>query len=178
MNIRDFLPIEDYALTSMLSIDEIKKRISENIEREQRFTFVFFRNNTRPYEGTISGDTFKISRIIQYRNSFLPIITGHISSYFGQTLIKIKMRMLLPVVVVMALLLVISGLLSLFLLFGEKSKTQEFTRNVLPFDTYFPIPYIMFLAGWLVMLIAFKVESNKSKKFLSSLLEGQETMGY
>jgi hypothetical protein len=45
------------------------------------------------FEGECSIEGFKISRIIQYRNSFLPVITGRITPEGAGSLVKIKMRL-------------------------------------------------------------------------------------
>lgn len=177
MNFKKLLPIESYTLTSTLNIDEIKKRISGNIEPKKTLRLSLFGNNsTKPYEGEISGDTFQISRIINYRNSFLPIITGHISSYVGQTVIEIKMQPATSVIVFMCLWLGIVGFVCLLFLMGELFSLKEITQNGFSFGT--AIPFIMFLFGWLLTFLGFKLESKKSKQFLSNLLEGQEADNY
>ena len=77
MILKNVLPFENYVLTTRLSADEVLKRVAANIQQKQAFSFsTFSRNYTKPYTGQITGTTFKMSRNIYYRNSFLPIITG------------------------------------------------------------------------------------------------------
>jgi len=45
------------------------------------------------FEGECSAESFKFSRVIQYRNSFLPVITGRISSEGSGALVKVRMRL-------------------------------------------------------------------------------------
>lgn len=93
MNLKKYLPFENYVMTSKLSVEEVKRRLADNIEPKKSLRLsVFNRGTNKPYEGEILGDTFTISRIINYRNSFLPVITGHISTFLGTTQINVKMR--------------------------------------------------------------------------------------
>src|SRR5687768_10407578 len=93
MDLQRYLAFENYVLTSKLSIEEIKRRLVNNIEPKKSFSFFGFnKSSNKPYKGQIIGDTFTISRIINYRNSFLPVITGRISTFLGKTQINVKMR--------------------------------------------------------------------------------------
>ena len=51
------------------------------------------------FEGTVDEERFKISRIIRYRNSFMPIVEGRFYSEGGRTLIPLNLRMAWPVTV-------------------------------------------------------------------------------
>ena len=177
MNLKTILPIEHYTLQSNLSIEEIRNRLSEIIAPKQAVSFSLFKNNsTKPYEGEVAGNTFSISRIINYRNSFLPFITGRIDSYSGQTFITIEMRMFMPVIIFMCIWLGATGLVGLLFLLSTLFKLKEVTQQDFSFVTF--VPLIMFLFGWLLMFFAFKAESKKSKQFLLHLLEGEEKSNY
>ena len=77
MNLKKYLPFENYTLATRLTVDEACMRITDNVYVKKGFRFLVFTNKTdRPYEGTITGNCFTITRIINYRNSFLPIIKG------------------------------------------------------------------------------------------------------
>ena len=54
-----------------------------------------------PFAGIIDGDHFVIRRIIRYRNSFLPVITGHVIPVDSGSRIDIVLRLTVPVAVVM-----------------------------------------------------------------------------
>ena len=56
--------------------------------------FVWWPAKRRGYfEGIVEVDRFKISRIIRYRNSFVPIIEGRFHGEDGRTLIALNLRM-------------------------------------------------------------------------------------
>ncbi len=53
----------------------------------------------RYFEGTVQGDHFKINRIINHRDSFLPIIEGSFRGAGPETIVTLNMRMAWPVVI-------------------------------------------------------------------------------
>ena len=173
MNLRKYLPYEDYALTSKLSVEEVRKRIFENIEPKKTYRFPGFNKNTvKLYEGTLIDNAFTITRIINSRNSFLPVITGDISTFLGKTQIKIEMRLVHLVLVFMSLWLGIVGLVCIGIFLVGALKFKEILET--GFSPMLLIPYAMFIFGCLLVILSFKAESKKSKDFLLELLEGQE----
>src|ERR1051325_4494075 len=92
MNLTNFLPFDNYTLVTHLSGTEVRSRIANAIEPRKRFQFTWFAKPAKPYQGYSEGDVFEMSRVINYRNSFLPSIKGHIYENFGTTEIVVKMR--------------------------------------------------------------------------------------
>jgi len=173
MFLKKFLPYENYVLTTRLSCDEVLKRIAENIEEKQGFNFsIFSRSYNKPYTGEIIGHSFKISRNILYRNSFLPVIKGQVSSYPRHTQINIKMRPVIFVLVFMTFWLGIVGVVCISTLLAGLLQFREVLQN--GFSPMFLIPFGMFAFGWLLSYFGFKRESNKSKEFLARLLESDD----
>ena len=172
MNLKKYLPFENYILTSYLPAYEIEKRIAANIEPKSTSIFSGFnRNSTKPYEGQLVDKNFTISRIISYRNSFLPIIKGNISTYLGETQIRIKMRPATFVLVFMSLWLGIVGLVCIGIIFIGLLSFEALLQN--GFSLLLLIPFAMFIFGALLITLAFRAESKKSKEFLATLFEGQ-----
>jgi len=174
MNLKKYLPFENYSLTTNLSTTEIYKRLSDNIEPRKAFRFSLFnQNSTKPYEGEIYGNTFSMSRIINYRNSFLPIIKGDISMFAGQTQINIKMRPVTFVLIFISFWLGTVGLLCVSMLLVGLLQIKQLLKT--GFSPMVLIPFGMFIFGYLLTTLAFKAESSKSKKFLTTLLDAHET---
>ena len=146
MNINAMLPVENFTLKSNLGVEELKRRIAEHIESRKVFRLSFGKNRlAKPYEGEIKKNTFRISRIINYRNSFLPLITGHIGNGADETVIIVRMRMFVFTIVFMSLWMGIAGLVGiLFLWFAifspEKTDPHGFSLGTLA-------PFIMFAFG-------------------------------
>ncbi len=65
-----FIPYETLTITTSLSFSEILCRLDEVVTLPKGFRIIipFAPPPAKPYEGTISGNTFKINRIIIGRN--------------------------------------------------------------------------------------------------------------
>ncbi len=163
-----YFPYENYKLTTKLSVEEIKNRLCDIIEPKKYFRLSIFHSvEKKAYEGKVMSCRFKINRIMKGRNSWRPTITGEIENNMGATIIHIRMKMVFITSVIM--LIFFGGLLiSLFAnLFGGVSE-----KIILPIGLVELIFLIILLYG--TMTICFKLESIKSKTFLSDLLEAEE----
>jgi len=173
MNFKKFLPFENYVLTSNLTVEEVTKRLEDKIDPKKGFVFsAFNKSSNKPYEGRILGNTFTISRIINYRNSFLPVIAGHFSTFLGKTQINVKMRPVTFVLIFISLWLGIVGLVCLGIILVGLFQIRQILQN--GFSPMILLPFGMFFFGCLLTTLAFKAESKKSKEFLEKLLDGQE----
>jgi hypothetical protein len=164
MNFKIFLPVEDYTLTTNLKVEEVNRRLSQRIRPKRKLKDFFFGDNSnKPYEGYILINDFEMSRIIWYRNSFLPLIKGLIYSADGKTYIKVKMKILswvlVPTVIVIGVLTVVS-----FVTYR--------IPNIFMFNRQFA--FLFPLVSYLVIYFAFKIESRISTKFLEKLLEAEK----
>lgn len=158
-----YLPIEHITYKTKLSSEEVSKKIEEVIEPKKtvRINNIFKKRNHKPYEGYIHENTFNIKRIINHRNSFLPIINGTIKQNSNETTIRVKMKLHTFVIVFMSIWLGLTGIVFLLLLI----KTGA---NFLVL-----VPGIMLILGYLLMIISFKWESRKTKKQLAHLFEAK-----
>ena len=163
-----YLPFEKLTYKTSLASEEILKRLRENIEPKKTFrmTGLFGSKDHKHYEGSIEGRSFSISRIIHYRNSFLPIIKGEIASKHDGTHIHIQMRLHTIALIFMALWCGILGLVFLVISFDSLNEGS--------FDPFLLIPLGMLLFGYLMTVGGFKYESGKSKKWLKDLFEAAE----
>lgn len=71
--------------------------------------------NEKRFQGDVGADTFEISRIIGYRNSFLPQVTGRVHGSGSRATISVDMKvhslaLALMVVIAAMMLLVAAGL--------------------------------------------------------------------
>ena len=162
-----YLPRENITYKTKLNEDEVIKRLLNFIEPEKTFSFgIISSGSIKSYEGQINGQTFKIKRIIGYRNSFLPIINGIIEKdYDGETTIKVKMRLQIFIIVFLFIWCGGAGLIGIAFL------TQAFDGS--EFNPAILIPFGMLILVYALVMGAFKFESNKSKKDLQSILEAE-----
>ncbi|NML39482.1 hypothetical protein HHL17_19935 [Chitinophaga sp. G-6-1-13] len=168
------LPIERYRLLTKLSPEEIKKLLEANVAPKSRGLQIKIGWNKpasgKPYEGVVKSNSFEISRIIDYRNSFLPVITGDVSHEIVHTVVKIKMTLSIVVAVFMTLWMggVVVGLVGcvIAIINGILSGSK--------FEPMLLIPFGMLIFGYLLVTLAFQNEASKSRKFLQDLLKGWE----
>ncbi|MFT3705126.1 MAG: hypothetical protein QM802_22355 [Agriterribacter sp.] len=174
MPLKNILPFENYVLTTNLSVEEVLKRMADNIQPKEGFKFFagFNRNYAKPYTGYIIGRTFTMNRNINYRNSFLPVITGQIVIVSGKTAVKIKMQLGTVVLIFMSFWLGVIGLVCIGILVAGFSEHGQVFSN--EFSPAFLIPFGMLVFGCLLTHFGFKGESKKSKAFLANLLESVE----
>jgi hypothetical protein len=173
MRLKRYLPIENYVLTTQLSPQEVHNRIAANIEPKAGIRiFLIPRNASKPYEGQIYNNQFTISRIINYRNSFLPIIKGSIATYLNQTHIAITMKPPTFVLIFMGVWMGFVGLACIGMLIALALKGNRlFGEGYVAFAF---IPFVMLVFGALLTYFAFKGESKKARQFLADLLQGTE----
>jgi hypothetical protein len=165
-----YLPFENITYKSNLNSEEIIKKIDEIIEPKKAFSVsgIFGNNkNNKPYEGNIVGNSFNITRLISYRNSFLPKIKGIIEKDYDGTKVNIKMRMNTFVIIFMFIWFGGVGIGCLAVLTsGFKFGNQNFEPMTL-------IPFGMLIFGYALVTGGFKYESIKSKKYLAELFEAE-----
>jgi len=142
------LPFENFKLRTALNEQEVRHRLQR--------TFIsarFERSAEPPYEGSISGNCFKIKRQIRYTNSFLPLIEGRIEPDFQGSLIHIKMRLHLIVMILLGGFTVVLAFLAL-----------------ISFDLSFAGLLVLV---YLMTMLLFKMETWIAKRQLRKLFEAQ-----
>jgi hypothetical protein len=161
-----FLPFENLTITTSLNQNQVRERLLNVIEppKALRSSWKFSALSTKPYQGLISGNTFKINRIINHRNSFLPVIEGKIYPEVMGCTIKVKMQ--LHIAVILFLLFWFGNLLPAGLVLAASFFTDT-SAEPLPGLT----PLLMCLGAYLTCMIAFKVEARNSKDFLEKLFK-------
>lgn len=162
-----FLPFEDITYRTHLDSEEILKRLHEITEPRKTFRMkgIFGSEDHKPYEGSISGNSFDLTRIIGYRNSFLPVITGTVEDDPSGTRIYVKMR-LHPIV--MAFLAIWIGIVGIgcIIVFVSFLSSQKFEPMSL-------ILVGMLIFGYIMPTGGFKFESAKTRKFFGGLFEAE-----
>lgn len=154
-------PYEKFTINTSLHPEIVRQKLLAVVEPRKAIRWKI-NNYEKPYEGEVGDHSFEINRIINYRNSFLPIIKGKIYPEGMGSKIDIKMAMHPFVVVFMSIWLWLVGstwILSAIATIAER----KLESRILVLSG-------MLLFGLLLPLIGFKPEANDSKKFLIDLL--------
>ena len=162
------LPYEQYNLYTRLSPEEVRQRLADNTEQGGKKKPLGGKT-VKPFRGEITNETFSISPVIDYRNSFLPVLKGTYFRENGMTRIRTRLQLNDVVLAFCIIWLGIVGLCGILLPISELRGALNGKR----FDPMVLVPTGMFVFGYLLMIAAFNTESTRSKKLLAKVLDAQ-----
>jgi hypothetical protein len=167
MSFAKYLPTENVTYLTQLTEVEVKERLAYFVQPQRSWREKLAGvKATKPYEGTISDNTFSISRVPAYRNSFLPDIDGAIHKTEQGVVVDVKLRLKSAVMVFMAYWLGAVGLTCLLViaaLFFSAKKAEP----------VMVLPFVMLLFGYLLMMGGYKYESNIARNGLQKMFEAK-----
>lgn len=145
-----------FTIETSKSKEEVLRIIKENTHTRTSI-FDFKGNSGKFFEGKVFEDSFKISRIVHYRNDLLPVIKGEIEEIEGGCRVNIKMRMPIFAIIFFSIWLP-GGILGSILILLERD-----------FISFF-ITLVGFPLFALIFFLMYKYEAKKSKEKLEELL--------
>ena len=159
------LPIDSYEIETTQTLEEAAALLSSNVEPRKWFRFG---RSHKLFEGEVTYEGFKILRIINYRNSFLPIIRGTFEQ--TQTGVKLALRMSLHPFVIAFMCVWFGGVgLGMLACVGGLIRSLS-----VPLPVFF-IPFAMLIFGWLLISGCFWFEVNKAKIMLNDIFHKSTT---
>jgi hypothetical protein len=156
-----FLPFETIIIETPLTKEDTIVNLAKNIEPAKTLRFLN-KSDTKAFEGYLRGNEFEIKRIINYQNSFLPIIKGQIEVFGNVTRVKIDMRLHVAVIVFM---MIWFGFVGLFFV-AALINSDIFNETLL-----FPLGMLLF--GYALTMGGYLFESHRSKRILKDIVNGQ-----
>ncbi|MGR3854106.1 hypothetical protein [Chryseobacterium indologenes] len=150
-----YLPFERITYKTNLSEKEVLTRLSGFVEPKK---FGLGKNYIKEYEGSISNNSFEISRVIQYRNSFLPQINGKIQN--GNNGTQIQVTMSLNAFVFFFLIVWCSFALIFFIGVSIKAIREK----EIAVELFLPLGMLLFV--YALTMVGFKSESKQAKEYL------------
>ena len=152
-----FFPRRTLVVRSVLSPDEVLRRLAERVEPKRLLRF----GGDRPYEGVVSPQGFEIRRIILYRNSFLPHVHGSVRPDGPGSVVQAELALHPFTAVFMGIWLGLVGL------FGVVFVVTTVAHG--GFDASMLIPLGMFGAGYGMMHGGFAFEVGKVRRLLDEI---------
>ncbi len=159
-------PFRRITLESSLPVVYVLKRVEQAVEprRLWRFSRVH-----RDFEGMVSRSTFKITRIIHYRNSFLPIIVGKVQPRLeGGTRVEITMRLNRAVAAFMILWAGAPLAILVYFLFFVGGSARANAGGALA------ISFGMVCFGYLICAGGFNFEARRARDLLIKIVSHDE----
>ena len=166
MNLSRILPYQNVTYRSPLSCEAAVQKLSEAVGPPQVALASYFTADPRPYNGTVKGTEFKILRTVKGRNSFRPVISGVIVPDSTGSVIAVKMRLHLSVIIV--IIAWCSFVLYAGLMIAAKLTEKNGTTL---WPLLWPAGMILFLC--LLTVFSFHHECGKSKIDLRKLFEAE-----
>ncbi len=164
----NLLPYLKYTLITDLTDDEVRQRLSEQIEPVDNWRYMsFFGNSSRnkkSYEGYIRDNKFKIRRISWLNYRYRTIVEGKIAELGNETSITISIWLTGLWLLFIFLILCVDTTMIMTLI-SVMLRSSKFQLGAL-----FAIVF-MNAIGIVVPIYVFRIESEKAQKFLSDLLE-------
>ena len=162
-----FIPFVSLQLRTKLSIENVIEKLDSIIELK-KFTLFGNLGYSKSFRGELFENGFLMIRnSILYQNSFMPVIKGKISRESGYTVINIFMRMNLFVIIFMGFWLTIPLLLTC------KSLFDLLIHHDGSLLTCF-FPMVLFVFGYILMMVSFTYENKKAQKILKELLSTEQ----
>lgn len=89
----NWLPYHRFEIETRLTRQEALDALAAHVEPENWFRVGWPNSkNDKRFEGTITPEGFRVRRVIGYRNSFLPVISGDVQAVGGMSKVIITMR--------------------------------------------------------------------------------------
>jgi hypothetical protein len=156
----NWVPYQRLVIHSPFAPSEFVARLQAEVEPLRLFRNPLSRNH-KPYEGGVAGDRFEIERIIQYRNSFVPLVQGQVLAGSSGSRIEVTLRLRWLIVVFMGIWFggLAIGWLALMsrVILGRGAGLSIVAVSV------------MLGFGYLLLVGRFTVETRKAARFLEEL---------
>ena len=148
------------------------QKIAEVTEPYQAMRFDLL-GKTKPYQGTVNHRDFNFIRILEYGNPYAPLISGAILESASDSKTKLCMTMRMRNFVVAGSSLWI-GTLFLFIGIASLGLVNDSSTLLSEKSMVLLTPIGMFLFGCAIVLVCFNVEAQKSKRFITELLQAKD----
>jgi hypothetical protein len=159
------LPYENIEILSPLSPPEAQSALKREVKSLKLSGFGFASSEEHAYfDGFLENYQFKFNRKINYRNSFLPTISGSINSDLMGSRVVAKMR-LAPVVSIFSIIWLGVSIFACIALSVKIFGTEDYDPKML-------IPFGMPIIGYSIVMGGFHYEAKKAKLKLLELLNG------
>jgi hypothetical protein len=155
-----WLPFHRFEITSPLSLSAALDALKAHVEPRRLFRMVFPNPaNEKRFQGEVGADSFEISRIIGYRNSFLPQVSGKIHGAGSRSTVNVTMQIhplaLVLMIVIASTIMLVAGALA-------------FEGEVLALIPVVLMPTLFY--G--IVLWAFWSEADKQERTLREIFNG------
>ena len=156
------LPYRKITISTKLSKEEVLQKIRENTAKP----YIMNPGGNTLFSGVVIAESFRVRQNLDYKNSFVPFMTGRFLQHPGHTTLEVTFK---PLEFVMAFMALWVGGVALACIGAFYT---IITNESSPAPLF--IPFLMFIFGTIVFSGAFALEYQKSKAALLNLIEAEE----
>jgi len=160
------IPYKKFTIYSKSDINQLRQNLAYNIAPigsnylHGGMTF----NLKRKFEGDIFDDSFKIRRQVSGLNSFVPVVLGKIGQEENKSIISVKIR-LHVFVVILSILWLIGALIGLFTYLIPSLIDKTMDVGVI-------FSGLIVCVGYSILIVTFNLEKDKAKRELKNIFDG------
>jgi hypothetical protein len=159
-------PFQRLIVETPLPVMDVIKRIEQAVEPRKLWRWSRVH---RDFQGVTSHNAFKITRIIHYRNSFLPVIVGAIKPRLaGGTRVEITMRLAWAVAAFMILWSAVPLGILVFMLASKSGAAPQKAGGLLGFTL------MMACFAYALCSGGFNVEARRAREILVKVISGEQ----
>jgi len=160
-----WLPYENFYIDSNLDPVTAEADLAAEVGPDLEFSLysAFRQRYDSCFFGSIANGSFRFRQQINYRNPFLPMITGAIEPHSGGSRVHVQMKMHVVAMVIVGTWLGATGLATIIFLLLRP--TEDFLA-------YAEVFFLMFSFGYLITILLFRFEAPRAKKTLAAILQG------
>lgn len=154
------LPYHAFEIRTMMRPEAARETLAAHTEEKRLFRLRWpSEHNDARFEGEVSAGGFNITRVIGYRNSFVPVVEGEIASDGAGSRIIVRMRPMTFVIV----------FLFAFAIFPLSLLPTAFSQGGTPTTTLFPLFFIGF--AYALSMGGFWFEASKQERTLREIFK-------
>lgn len=157
------IPYERMTLETSLKDTEIKRRLSGYVAPVVSY-MVQIKLSDKPFKGKVTSDGFEMMRVVNGRNSWLPLVIGKVESTTNVSYLNIKMRMHLVPLIVTILIIGMASLMGIHnVLFAISTGIRKWEDIIIPWGFVFIV--------YIYSTVVFQTEASYVKDFMTKLLQ-------
>lgn len=160
------LPYDKIEIESQKTPEQVMEMIKDKTQVQEHLSFTgirFMQSESKTFAGEIKEDSFRISRIIIGRNSFLPVIQGTVEKATAGAKALITMSLSKITAVIMAIIFLAALFVAISPLFVDGFSP----KNIDQLFVWLGIILVIYA----FMTVSFRFEAKKAKKILKEMFE-------
>ena len=160
----NILPKKSFTIKTEMTPREVHSLLLSKTEPKKKSDFFFGCSTDKPFCGEVGLFDFKISAVLQYRNSFNPIIIGRVNPSGSGSEISIDMRLSKGVKVFLLIFCIFAAVIESFVT-AIAIATGQIGVILAPL----PSCIFILLAAFLMTFVGFRISAKRAEQELRTL---------